>query len=139
MATPSGEIVSMPATILCVVEGDENERDSLTSVLERLHLPVKSFASGEELLEALGHTRGRTSLNLLVAGVRLPGMSGIELLKKIRARGVSAPTILVSDEGDIPTAVDAMRAGAVDFLEKPFVDRVLLRRAETALSYNSSN
>jgi two-component system response regulator FixJ len=133
MATPPGETVATPATILCVVEGDENERDSLTSVLERLHLPVRSYASGEELLEALGQSKGRTSLDLLVAGVRLPGMSGIELLKKIRARGVSAPTILVSDEGDIPMAVDAMRAGAVDFLEKPFVDRVLLRRAETAL------
>jgi two-component system response regulator FixJ len=133
MATPPGETVATPATILCVVEGDENERDSLTSVLERLHLPVRSYASGEELLEALGQSKGRTSLDLLVASVRLPGMSGIELLKKIRARGVSAPTILVSDEGDIPMAVDAMRAGAVDFLEKPFVDRVLLRRAETAL------
>ncbi len=133
MATPSGEFVSTPTTILCVVEGDESERNSLTSVLERLHRPVRSYASGEELLEALSRTKDRTSLDLLVAGVRLPGMSGIELLKKIRARGVSAPTILVSDEGDIPMAVDAMRAGAVDFLEKPFVDRVLLRRAETAL------
>jgi FixJ family two-component response regulator len=129
MATPSGEFASSNAAILCVVDGDEDERDSVASVLERLDRPVRSFASGEELLEALG----QTSLILLIAGVRLPGMSGIELLRKIRSKGIIVPTILISDDGDVPMAVDAMQAGAVDFLERPFVDRVLLRKAESAL------
>lgn len=129
MATLAGEFDAQHSAVLCIVDGDTEERDALVSVLVKLHCPVHSYASAEELLDALGGT----SCDLLVSAVRLPGMSGIELLKRIRARGISAPTILLSDEGDIPTAVDAMRAGAVDFLEKPFVDRVLLRRAEDAL------
>jgi len=129
MATPSGELAPSHAATLCVVDGDADERDSLTSVLARLRRPVRSFASGEELLDALG----QTSLALLIAGVQLPGMSGIELLRKIRSRGITAPTILISDDGDVTMAVNAMRAGAVDFLERPLVDRVLLRKAESAL------
>ncbi len=74
-----------------------------------------------------------TEIALLVSDVRLPGISGIELLRQIRDRGVRAPTILLSGESDLRTAVDAMRAGAVDFIEKPIIDRIVLRRAKSAL------
>ncbi len=114
---------------LCVVDGDERERKSLADLLGTLGAPVLSFGSGEDLLGHLAETR----IALLVCDVRLPGMSGIELLRRIRDRGVSAPTILISGDGDLKTAVDAMRAGAVDFIEKPIIDRIVLRRAKSAL------
>lgn len=114
---------------LCVVDGDDRERQSLVELLGALGVPVVSFGSGEDLLGSLAET----PIALLVSDVRLPGMSGIELLRRIRDRGVSAPTILISGEGDLRTAVDAMRAGAVDFIEKPVIDRIVLRRAKSAL------
>ena len=70
---------------------------------------------------------------MLIASTHLPGLSGIELLRKLRARGIQAPAILISDESDIPTAVDAIRSGAADFIERPYIDRILLRRTEAAL------
>jgi two-component system response regulator FixJ len=119
---------------LCVVDGDERERQSLVDLLGTLGAPVLSFGSGEDLL---GHL-AETPIALLVSDVQLPGMSGIELLRRIRDRGVSAPTILISGDGDLKTAVDAMRAGAVDFIEKPIIDRLVLRRAKSALESSSS-
>jgi two-component system response regulator FixJ len=112
-----------------VVDGDARERQSLVDLLGTLGAPVRSFSSAEDLLGCLQDTE----IALLVSDVRLPGISGIELLRQIRDRGVRAPTILLSGEGDLRTAVDAMRAGAVDFIEKPIIDRLVLRRAKSAL------
>jgi two-component system response regulator FixJ len=128
MVDPSSNASHHSAT-LCVVDGDERERQSLVDLLGTLGAPVRSFNSAEDLLGCLQDTE----IALLVSDVRLPGISGIELLRQIRDRGVRAPTILLSGEGDLRTAVDAMRAGAVDFIEKPIIDRIVLRRAKSAL------
>ena len=125
----SGSTPSAAAAAIYVVDGMVDERDSLLSLLGKLGREVRGWESGEALLEALG----ASGPFILVASASLPGISGIELLKALRTRGVQAPTILISDQSDIPTAVDAIRAGAVDFIERPFIDRILLRRVQSAL------
>lgn len=129
MAHATGSIKPTELTALCVVDGDEDERRSLASLLGNLEIDIQTFASGEDLLTELDHI----AVSMLVADLQLPGMSGVELLRRLRERGVRAPTILLSEGSDIPTAVDAIRAGAVDFIEKPFIDRILLRRVKAAL------
>jgi len=129
MAHATGSIKPTELTSLCVVDGDEDERRSLASLLGNLEIDIQTFASGEDLLTELDHI----AVSMLVADLQLPGMSGVELLRRLRDRGVRAPTILLSEGSDIPTAVDAIRAGAVDFIEKPFIDRILLRRVKAAL------
>lgn len=128
-------IASSHEPTLCVVDGDAHERKSLVELLTGLGAPVLSFDSGEDLLGQLADT----DIALLVADVRLPGISGIELLRQIRDRGVGAPMILISGESDLATAVDAMRAGAVDFIEKPIIDRIVLRRAKAALDGSAAS
>lgn len=129
MAHATDHINPSALSALCVVEGDEDERRSLANLLGNLEIEVQTFASGEDLLAQLD----QLGVSILVADLQLPGISGVELLRRLRERGVRAPTILISEGSDIPTAVDAIRAGAVDFIEKPFIDRILLRRVKAAL------
>jgi len=129
MAEPS-RISSVIGTTLCVVDGEDGERQSLVELLGQLGAPVESFSSAEDFLDRLA----QLDVALLVSNVRLPGIGGIDLLRQLRNRGVTAPTILISGEGDLQMAVDAMRAGAVDFIEKPIIDRIVLRRAKSALA-----
>ena len=129
MARAGSSIKPHEPTALCVVEGDEAERRSLASLLGNLEVDVQAFASAEDLLAELEHM----TVSVLVAELQLPGMSGVELLRRLRERGIRVPAILISEGSDIPTAVDAIRAGAVDFIEKPFIDRILLRRVKAAL------
>ena len=124
MAHATGSINPTEVSALCVVEGDEDERRSLANLLGNREIKVQTFASGEDLLAQLDHV----GVSILVADI-----SGVELLRRLRERGVRAPIILISEGSDIPTAVDAIRAGAVDFIEKPFIDRILLRRVKAAL------
>ncbi len=134
MVQASGEIT--PAGVsLCVVEHDADARTSLAALFAGLGIDVRTYTSAEDLLSTLD----QVEMSMLVSELTLPGISGIELLRRLRERGVRAPTILLSEDSDIPTAVDAIRAGAVDFIEKPFIDRVLLRRVKAALEGSSPN
>lgn len=128
MAQASGEIGPV-GSALCLVEHDADARHALAALLGSLGISVRTYDNAEDLLAALD----QVDVSMLVSELSLPGMSGIELLRRLRERGVRAPTILLSEDSDIPTAVDAIRAGAVDFIEKPFIDRVLLRRVKAAL------
>ena len=116
-------------SVICLVGEDAGERRELVGLLERLDREILCVDSGEALLARLPRDRAF----VLIAATNLPGISGMDLLKDLRHRGVDCPTILISDESDIPTAVDAMRAGATDFIERPYIDRVLLRRVQAAL------
>ena len=128
-------ISSAIGTTLCVVDGEDRERQSLVELLGQLGAPVESFHSAEDFLGRLA----QLDVALLVSNVRLPGIGGIDLLRQLRHRGVTAPTILISGEGDLQMAVDAMRAGAVDFIEKPIIVRIVLRRAKSALEAGAAD
>jgi two-component system, LuxR family, response regulator FixJ len=112
-----------------VIDDDEALRDSLTFLLRTARLDVQSYPSATAFLEALPEA----NLNCVITDVRMPGMSGIELLRRLRERKISVPVIVITGHGDIPLAVEAMRIGAVDFLEKPFDDEVLIASVKAAL------
>jgi two-component system, LuxR family, response regulator FixJ len=90
-------------------------------VLTRLGAGVRSFGSGQEFLASLVTAVPAC----VIADSQLPDMAGLALLKELRARGLKVPTILLASEADINGAVTAMRAGAIDVIEKPYVDRAL--------------
>jgi len=112
-----------------VIDDDEALRDSLTFLLRTARLEVQSYPSATAFLEALPEA----NLSCVITDVRMPGMSGIDLLRRLRERKISVPVIVITGHGDIPLAVEAMRIGAIDFLEKPFDDEVLIASVKAAL------
>jgi two-component system response regulator FixJ len=112
-----------------VIDDDEALRDSLTFLLRTARLDVKSYPSAAAFLEALPEANP----SCVITDVRMPGMSGIDLLRRLRERKISVPVIVITGHGDIPLAVEAMRIGATDFLEKPFDDEVLIASVRAAL------
>jgi two-component system response regulator FixJ len=112
-----------------VIDDDEALRDSLTFLLRTARLDVQSYPSAMAFLEALPEAK----LSCVITDVRMPGMSGIDLLRRLRERKISVPVIVITGHGDIPLAVEAMRIGAIDFLEKPFDDEVLIASVKAAL------
>jgi two-component system CheB/CheR fusion protein len=112
-----------------VVDDDEALRTSMRDLLEAEGRVVEVYVSSEAFLVA--YRRGRRGC--LVADVRLPGMSGLELLEQLRKEGDALPTIMLTGHGDVPTAVRAMEVGAAGFIEKPVRPDVLLARIDRAL------
>jgi len=104
-----------PSTIF-IVDDDEAVRDSLRGLLEANGYQVRSFAGAEEFLEAYDPDQ----VGVLIADVRMPGMSGLELQEALIARKAPLPIVFITGHGDVPMAVSTMKKGAVDFLEKPF-------------------
>lgn len=133
MAPVSGSSAEAQQARICIVDGDARDRATLSQLLSHLQHKVSAFESAEALLEALDET----PMGVLVAGLELPGMSGLDLLHALRDRGRQVPTILLAGESDVATAVGAIRAGAVDFIQKPVIDRVLLRRVQDALEHSA--
>ena len=116
------------------MEGDARERDALVQLLSHLQHDVDAFDSAEALLAALDEKQAR----VLVTGLELPGIDGVELLRELRKRGREVPTILLAGESDVATAVEAIRAGAMDFIQKPVIERILLRRVRDALTQSAA-
>jgi RNA polymerase sigma factor (sigma-70 family) len=112
-----------------IVDDDDALRDSLTLLLESVRLTARTFASAQEFLREFN----RKSPGCLVLDVRMPGMSGLELLDRLMADGVSLPIILLTAHADVPMAVRALKGGALDFLTKPFSSQELLDRIQEAL------
>lgn len=115
--------------VVHIVDDDEAIRDSLRFMLESNGFQIETYKSAEVFLSHL------TSLapGWIVTDVRMGGMSGVDLLKTIKERRLSMmPAIVMTGHGDIPLAVEAMRSGAVDFLEKPFSEQRLLESLSTA-------
>lgn len=112
-----------------VVDDDQAARESLHWLLESVGHHVRCHGSAREFLDAYdGKTPG-----CLILDVRMPGMGGLELQTHLREEGLCLPVIIVTGHGDVPMAVRAMKAGAVDFLQKPFNDQALLDRIQRAL------
>jgi two-component system, LuxR family, response regulator FixJ len=121
-----------PPTVF-VVDDDAAVRKSLRWLLESVSLPVECFSTAQEFLEAFQPDRA----GCLVVDVRLPGLSGLELHERLLAAGSTLPTIVITGHGDVPMAVRAMKGGAIDFLEKPFSDQLLLDRVQQAIRLDS--
>jgi len=131
MAPVSGSSAEAHQATICVVESDARERDALSQLLSHLQHDINAFESAEALLDVLD----RTSVKVLITALELPGMNAIELLNELRVRGRQVPTIVLARDSDVATAVGAIRAGAVDFIQKPVIDRILLRRVSDALEH----
>ena len=115
--------------VIYVVDDDESFRNSLTWLIESMGFDVRAFASAREFLnEYTGESPG-----CLVLDVRMREMNGVELLELMPQNNIQIPTIIVSAFGDVPTAVRAMKAGAIEFLEKPFSDQALLDQIQRAV------
>lgn len=113
-----------------VVDDDRDVRDALALLLRAHGLQVETCASGEELLAQVGHeTRG-----CILLDVRMPGLSGLEVQQELVKRGLRQPVVFLSGHGDIPMVVRVVRAGALDFLEKPVGEKPLLAAVERALA-----
>jgi FixJ family two-component response regulator len=115
------------------VDDDEAARDSLSWLISSVNLKVETFASAQEFLDAFDPKRP----GCLLLDMRMPGMSGLALLSRLRELGSTIPTIFLTGHGDVPMAVRALKAGAVDFLEKPYNDQVLLDCIHNALEQSA--
>ena len=122
------------AATVFVVDDDPSMRDSLRWLIESVGLNVESFANADAFMEQFtGDAAG-----CLVLDVRMPGTSGMELLDSLKSRGVDVPIIIISGHGDVPMAVQALKRGALDFLEKPFRDQELLEQIAKAIELDQS-
>jgi two-component system response regulator FixJ len=112
-----------------VIDDDEAMRDSLSFLLDIQGFETRVYDSAITFLEALPSLSG----GCVLTDVRMPGLSGLELIEQLRALGQDLPVVVMTGHGDVPMAVDAMKAGVIDFIEKPFADDVLLRAVRNAL------
>jgi len=121
----------MPSdAIVHVIDDDEAARDSLAFLLTSAKIDVKTYESATAFLNSMADIKS----GCIITDVRMPGMSGIDLLRKLKELGVAVPVIVVTGHGDVPLAVEAMKIGAADFLEKPFDDEVLLASVRSAFA-----
>lgn len=118
-----------------VVDDDSAVRDSLKLLLRSVGQAVETFGSGQEFLDGYNDDRA----GCLVLDIRMPGMSGLELQQKLNERHSILPIIFITGHGDVPMAVEAMQAGAVDFIQKPFRDQDLIDRINQALEKDNNN
>ena len=115
--------------IVFVIDDDESIREALKSLIRSVGLGVETFASAHEFLQ-----RSRPDVPAcLILDVRMPGLSGLDLQRELAAANIDIPIIFITGHGDIPMSVRAMKAGAVEFLTKPFRDQDLLDAIQQAL------
>jgi len=115
--------------IVAIVDDDESVRIALQGMMKSVGLPAQAFASAEDFLNSgLLHQTA-----CLIADIRMPGMSGLDLQAKLNAEHCRIPTIFMTAHGDAKMRLQALRAGAVEFLAKPFDDEVLLENVRAAL------
>src|SRR6266403_438695 len=115
--------------LVAIVDDDDLMRSALQSLLKAVGLPSRAFASAEEFLKS-GHQHETACL---IADIRMPGMSGLELQAQLNAERCRIPTIFITAHGDAKMRLQALRAGAVEFMAKPFDDEVLLENVRAAL------
>jgi two-component system, LuxR family, response regulator FixJ len=108
--------------VVHIVDDDEAVRQSLAFLLSAAGIPVRVYDSATAFLKAVADIRA----GCLITDVRMPDMTGIELLQRLRIESINLPAIVITGHGDIALAVEAMKAGAVDFIEKPFEAQAIL-------------
>jgi FixJ family two-component response regulator len=118
-----------------IVDDDEAIRDSLSMLMHSVGLRADCYASAQEFLEAYDPDRP----GCLILDVRMPGMSGMDLQERLAAMHSMLPIIFLTGHGDVPMAVHAMQAGAVDFVQKPFNEQALLDRIQQTIEQDMKN
>ena len=112
-----------------VIDDDEAVRHSLEFLLDCAGIPVRTYESGLAFLKVVGDLRS----GCILTDVRMPDLDGLALQQKLLQMGIRLPTIVMTGHGDVPIAVQALKAGAADFIEKPFEDEVLVAAVRSAL------
>ena len=119
----------MADELVHVIDDDPAVRDSLAFLLETANLSPRTYDSAVDFLEALPEVTS----GCVVTDVRMPEMTGIELVRRLKGQGFRLPIVMITGHADVPLAVEAMKAGVADFIEKPFDDEVLLAAIHAAL------
>ena len=120
--------------LIDVIDDDEAVRDSLEFMLDAAGLAVRTWESGPAFLAGFEES----GPGCIVTDIRMPDMTGLELIERLKADGMATPVIVITGHADVPLAVEAMKAGVVDFIEKPFENQRLLAAIRTALSKASA-
>lgn len=122
-------ITNVTAKLVAIVDDDDSMRGALQGMLKAVGFPAQAFASAEEFLQS--GQQHQTSC--LIADIRMPGMSGLELQAQLNSQRCRIPIIFITAHGDAKMRIQALRAGAVEFLSKPFDEEVLLESVRAAL------
>jgi two-component system response regulator FixJ len=117
--------------VVHIVDDDDAVRQSLAFLLSSAGLPVRLYDSAGAFLAGLASVQG----GCVITDVRMPDMTGIELLRKMKAQACGLPAIVITGHGDVALAVEAMKAGAIDFIEKPFDEDTILSAVQSALDH----
>jgi FixJ family two-component response regulator len=118
------------ASFVAIIDDDDLMRSALQGLLKEAGFSARAFVSAEEFLGSDGHREAAC----LIVDIRMPGMSGLELQARLNAEAIRIPTIFITAHGDARMRMQALRAGAVEFLTKPFDDEVLLDTLRAALN-----
>jgi FixJ family two-component response regulator len=121
--------VKQPDSVVFVVDDDSSVREAIKSLIRSVGLRVETFETAQEFLRS----KLPDAPGCVVLDVRLPGLSGLDLQRELAAHGINLPVIFITGHGDIPMSVRAMKAGALEFLTKPFRDQDLLDAIQQAL------
>jgi FixJ family two-component response regulator len=127
--------VSYSRPIVAVIEADATDRRQLCALLRNLNAEVQDYDSAESYLASPAENPS----SCLITDMILPGMSGLELLKRLRANHAAPPVILLGEDADVRAAVAAMREGAVDFIEKTHLDFSIVRRVAYLLDHTHTH
>jgi two-component system response regulator FixJ len=112
-----------------VIDDDDGARDSLAFLLSTAELAVETYASAQAFLAV-----ARDAAGVVVTDVRMPEIDGLELVRRLGALGIALPIIVITGHADVPLAVEAMKAGVLDFIEKPYDDEIMLGAVQAALA-----
>jgi FixJ family two-component response regulator len=126
--------VKHPDSVVFVVDDDSSVREAIKSLIRSVGLGVETFGTAQEFLSS----KRPDAPGCVVLDVRLPGISGLDLQRELAAHGINLPVIFITGHGDIPMSVRAMKAGALEFLTKPFRDQDLLDAIQQALDRDRS-
>jgi len=116
--------------VVHVIDDDESARHSLAFLFDCAGLTVRTYESAVEFLKAVP----MLERGCIVTDVRMPDMSGVEMIGRLKALGVADPVIVITGHADVPMAIQAMKAGVADFIEKPFADDAILKAVRSALA-----
>ena len=124
--------MNLSKPVVYVVDDDDAVRESLTWLISSIDFQVESFPSAQAFLE----NSHNITVGCLITDVRMPGLSGLDLQNELKNRDIDIPVIVITGHGDVQTAVRAMKAGAFDFIEKPFNDQLLLDLVNKAVTHS---